>query len=283
MALIITRMTPLIPLMTSLIPLMTLLIQLMTSLIPILTLLIPLMAMLIPRMPLLIPRMILLILLMTLRIPLMIFSGATTSLKWLASCAKAIGKEGGEHVQWTSPIGLPVVQPYSKPSTRTRTTIIGTLSLVDGDDPAAGTDVGRHVMALPPNYVHSVDASHMLMTAAACREAGLVFCAVHDSFWTHASDVPQMNRILRDEFVTLHSRPLLEELHQSFTERYSCKLGHDVAACEHGRGKPTANGMSTRCSLPGCCRVHWDSPALDVPPRGELDLEQVRDSEYFFA
>lgn len=32
------------------------------------------------------------------------------------------------------------------------------------------------------------------------------FAGVHDSFWTHAGDIEQMNSILRDAFVELHSQ-----------------------------------------------------------------------------
>lgn len=35
---------------------------------------------------------------------------------------------------------------------------------------------------------------------------------MHDSFWTHAGTVDEMNRLLREAFVELHSRPLLQEL-----------------------------------------------------------------------
>ena len=46
--------------------------------------------------------------------------------------------------------------------------------------------------------------------------AGLAFAGVHDSFWTHAGDVPRMNQLLREQFVALHSQPLLEQLLASF-------------------------------------------------------------------
>lgn len=35
--------------------------------------------------------------------------------------------------------------------------------------------VKRQKSAFPPNFVHSLDGSHMMMTAVACREAGLNF------------------------------------------------------------------------------------------------------------
>lgn len=35
--------------------------------------------------------------------------------------------------------------------------------------------VNRQKTAFPPNFVHSLDGSHMMMTAVACKKAGLNF------------------------------------------------------------------------------------------------------------
>lgn len=72
------------------------------------------------------------------------------------------------------------------------------------------------------------------------------FTAVHDSYWCHAANVPQMNATLRECFVDLYRRPILEDLHASLQARYP-----DVA-------------------FP------------PVPARGTLRLEEVKDSPYFF-
>lgn len=112
--------------------------------------------------------------------------------------------------------------------------------------------------AFPPNFVHSLDSTHMMLTAIKCsyfilllvfislREIGLDFASVHDSFWTHAGDINTMNEILRAQFLKLHSAPILEELLHSFQSRF-----------------------------PGIT-----FPPL--PPRGNLDLKQVLKSKYFF-
>ena len=109
----------------------------------------------------------------------------------------------------------------------------------------------RQKTAFPPNFVHSLDGSHMMMTAVACRRAGLNFAGslhfsftslligsfisvnlcefssvqswpylflpclitgVHDSYWTHACDVDVMNRLLREKFVELYEAPILENV-----------------------------------------------------------------------
>lgn len=38
------------------------------------------------------------------------------------------------------------------------------------------------------------------------------YTGVHDSYWTHACDVEQMNRILREKFVELYEAPILENV-----------------------------------------------------------------------
>jgi DNA-directed RNA polymerase len=74
--------------------------------------------------------------------------------------------------------------------------------------------------AFPANFIHSLDATHMIMSAIACKEHGLDFAAAHDSFWTHACDVDIMDKVLREQFIKLHKQPLMENLRNEFIERY---------------------------------------------------------------
>lgn len=39
--------------------------------------------------------------------------------------------------------------------------------------------VKRQRTAFPPNFVHSLDGSHMMMTAVACKKAGLNFAGLY--------------------------------------------------------------------------------------------------------
>lgn len=39
-----------------------------------------------------------------------------------------------------------------------------------------------------------------------------IIIGVHDSYWTHACNVDQMNRILREKFVELYEQPILENV-----------------------------------------------------------------------
>ncbi|KAK9750321.1 hypothetical protein RND81_02G187500 [Saponaria officinalis] len=170
------------------------------------------------------------------------FEAARSIMSWLGDCAKIIAAEN-QAVQWTTPLGLPVVQPYRNSGRRLIKTSLQILTLRHETDKIM---VKRQRTAFPPNFVHSLDGSHMMMTAIACKRLGLNFAGVHDSYWTHACDVDQMNRILREKFVELYELPILEDLLESFQTSF---------------------------------------PKLQFPPlpeRGDFDLRDVLDSHYFF-
>ncbi|XP_022993982.1 DNA-directed RNA polymerase 2, chloroplastic/mitochondrial-like [Cucurbita maxima] len=170
------------------------------------------------------------------------FEAARGIMSWLGDCAKIIASEN-QPVRWTTPLGLPVVQPYRKLGRHLVKTSLQVLTLQQETDKVL---VKRQRTAFPPNFVHSLDGSHMMMTAVACKKAGLNFAGVHDSYWTHACDVDEMNRILREKFVELYETPILENLLEGFQQSF---------------------------------------PVLDFPPlpeRGELDLKEVLESPYFF-
>ncbi|XP_054806124.1 DNA-directed RNA polymerase 3B, chloroplastic-like [Prosopis cineraria] len=171
-----------------------------------------------------------------------IFEAARGIMGWLGDCAKVIASEN-QPVRWTTPLGLPVIQPYSRTERHLIRTSLQVLALQREGN---AIDIRKQRTAFPPNFVHSLDGSHMMMTALACRDAGLRFAGVHDSFWTHAGDVEQMNKILREKFVELYSMPILENLLEGFQTSY-----------------------------PGL-----DFPSL--PERGDFDLRNVLESPYFF-
>ncbi|KAK8868063.1 DNA-directed RNA polymerase [Apiospora arundinis] len=126
-------------------------------------------------------------------------------------------------IVWTTPLRLPVVQPYRKTATRCITTSLQDLNL-QVPDRADPVNRRKQLQAFPPNFIHSLDATHMLLSALECHESGLQFAAVHDSFWTHAGDVDVMNRVLRDSFIRIHSEKVIERLAAEFEARYKGSL-----------------------------------------------------------
>ncbi|KAL9615026.1 MAG: hypothetical protein Q9167_000558 [Letrouitia subvulpina] len=122
-------------------------------------------------------------------------------------------------VIWTTPLRMPVVHPYRKVADRRVSTNLQTIGIA-APSISSPVDKRRQLQAFPPNFIHSLDATHMILSALKCTEEGLTFAAVHDSFWTHASDVDVMNGILRESFIKMHSENIIGRLAAEFRARY---------------------------------------------------------------
>jgi len=173
-----------------------------------------------------------------------LFSGARNIMTWLGDCARVCAANGTS-VSWTTPLGLPVTQPYRQTKNATLSTAVQRIKLIEHQD-SFPLNVQKQRTAFPPNYVHSLDSTHMLLTAREMRRRGLRFASVHDSYWTHALDIDAMGKVLRQQFVELHTQPLLENLLQELQDL---------------------------------------NPSVEFPPlpiRGPLDMQAVLDSPYFF-
>ncbi|CAM9229176.1 unnamed protein product [Choristocarpus tenellus] len=173
-----------------------------------------------------------------------LFTEARNIMAWLTELARLVAAEG-QPMSWVTPIGLPVVQPYRRQSSFQVQTLLQGVHIVEENDNLP-VSASRQRSAFPPNFVHSLDSTHMLLTAVEMDRQGISFAAVHDSYWVHAGHVEEMNTSLRQCFVDLYSQPILEDLHKSLCLRF---------------------------------------PTIDFPPipkRGTLDLEKVKNSRYFF-
>lgn len=162
-----------------------------------------------------------------------LFSGAHAIQDWLGEAARRISKlvrpddertPGNKPLHlllviWTTPLGLPCVQPYRAPKKHTVSTSLQDIMILDPFG-ASQVDARKQQAAFPPNFVHLLDATHMLLTSQACGEDSIAFASVHDSYWTHAADVDTMNRHIRSQFVSLHSESLVAKLKHEFERRY---------------------------------------------------------------
>lgn len=139
---------------------------------------------------------------------------------WFTDCARLISAVGGQHVEWVTPLGLPIVQPYNRPDKKSlpKTNKIQENCANDSYD---RPNVLKQKNAFPPNFIHSLDSSHMMLTGLNCEKLGLTFMSVHDCFWTHPCTVAEMNRMCREQFVALHSQPILENLSKFLADKYS--------------------------------------------------------------
>ncbi|MES1906240.1 MAG: hypothetical protein MHPSP_003946, partial [Paramarteilia canceri] len=157
---------------------------------------------------------------------------------WLKVITRIMVKKTNQSMSWLTPLNFLATQPYFS---RLKSNPTG---------PKDFPDVVKNVNAFPPNFIHALDAAHMLMTASECYKNNIEFVAIHDCFWTHACSVPKMSIILREKFVDLHSSPILQNLLDDFSSILP----------------ETHRGLLPK-----------------VPRRGFLELKHVKNSEFFFC
>ncbi|XBW38252.1 hypothetical protein QEN19_003841 [Hanseniaspora menglaensis] len=182
-----------------------------------------------------------------------LFSNAEKIQDWLGQCSKLISKslvmpkindlkkkkidvESVSTLIWTTPLGLPVVHPYRVSSKFTINTSLQSVSFTKKSS-ISKVDVSKQSNAFAPNYVHSLDASHMLLTAHKCFEDKITFSSVHDSYWSLAADADAVGDILRTKFVELHSADLIAILREEFKTRYK----NNVVKCRFMENSPLAD------------------------------------------
>lgn len=177
---------------------------------------------------------------------------AAEAMDWLKDLS---GFTSAENIPmfWTTPLGFPVVQPYRRAKgEQVNIWFAGERIRLSLRVESRDVDKKKHALSVAPNYVHSMDATHLMMVVNRLRDAGITrsFAMIHDSFGVHACDVDELHFAIRDEFIKLYSDDQLLRVYQS-----------------------------TLPALPG---AQWEN--VPVPPEaGDLDLEEVRDADFFFA
>ena len=173
------------------------------------------------------------------------------AMKALQDCAREVAKSG-QHPEWVTPTGFRVVQHYPNMSNRQIKTLVnGKLYRPRLREEQPGVDKRKHVMGIAPNVIHSLDASHLVMSVNSMVEQSdsfVSFAMVHDSFGTHAADCPKFAEVLREEFVKLYTPDVLG----SIMDQLHAQV-------------PNAEEWPER------------------PAYGNLDLEKVLESEFFFG
>ena len=168
---------------------------------------------------------------------------AREAMDWLQNASTTILRDGYTTIRWITPSGFPVEQVYWETTEhRINSKLCGNtkLSLRRDTDTAKKS---RHRNGIAPNFVHSLDASHLTIVVNRAAAQGIgAFHMVHDDYGTHAADAAALYRIIREAFVDMYTE-------------------HDVLS-EFHRAYP---------GLP------------EPPAFGDLDIRQVLDSPYFFS
>ena len=167
-------------------------------------------------------------------------------MTYFKSVADALAREDIP-LQWRTPMGMTVRQAYWRHNKTEVKTLFGKAVLWD-EEQDLGIVPRKQSMASAPNIIHSFDAAHLqAVVLMGTRETTPItsWACVHDSIGVHAGEVDRLNRIIREEFVRIYDRPVLEDFHHQ-------QLRHGV-------------------ELP------------EPPSLGSFDLTDVIGAKYFFS
>lgn len=197
-----------------------------------------------------------------------LFSGAKLIQEWLVSnCLRSIQSFSAadinedfdffsrKHYQpfmWTSLSGFPVVQYYRKVKRGIIKSKLQSMQLRQVNNVAL-IDVQKLVNGVAPNFIHSIDALHLTMTSVACKNSGITFAAIHDCFWTHASNTAILSSILREQFIRLHKSNVMENMR------------HDVAHINRNKYQLVWVEISSNQQF--CDRLQLKRSTYSIEPR----------------
>lgn len=174
------------------------------------------------------------------------------AMNWLQKAASAVSGEGLP-IRWASPVGFPVMQAYWDTTDRiVKTSLQGKIMKVTMGERTNTLDRKAQTNGISPNFVHSCDAAHMMLTTTRAEQEGIKsFAMIHDSFGTTAAETEDLFRIVRESFVEMYSEiDVLEQFRGEIVRQLS-----DEAVAD----------------LP------------ELPERGTLDLQGVLQSRFCFA
>jgi DNA-directed RNA polymerase len=179
------------------------------------------------------------------------------AMAFLQTLARRLAHEG-KPLRWTTPCGLPWLNIY-RPVMCERVVLFAHDRGVKVEYTAKvgighGKEINKDKAAngVAPNFVHALDACHLLRVALASDREGIPGLAtVHDSFACHAPHTPRFRAIILEEFVRLYqTHDVLAEVRESALR----DLTHDSCG-----------------SVP------------DAPQRGPLNIEEVLNAKFAFA
>ncbi|AIK68488.1 DNA-directed RNA polymerase [Mesorhizobium phage vB_MloP_Lo5R7ANS] len=175
---------------------------------------------------------------------------ARDAMGWLQKTARVVGKDN-RPMFWTTPSGFVAYQSYLDfRSRQIKTRISGSLVKPRIYEETDKVNTAKQATSISPNFVHSMDASAMFLTVEELASQGLTsFAMIHDSYGTHACNTSKLAATLRAVFVRMYQAdPLAQFRDEIINSNPSCAEEIDA-----------------------------------LPSKGDLDLRQVLNSDFFFA
>lgn len=192
---------------------------------------------------------------------------AVEAMNWLKSAAKLLAAEVKDKktkevlrarcaIHWVTPDGFPVWQEYKKPiQARLNLVFLGQFRIQPtiNTNRDSGIDAHKQESGIAPNFVHSQDGNHLRMTVVyAHEEYGIEsFALIHDSFGTIPADAASLFKAVRETMVKTYSEnDVIDDFYHQFADQL-----HE----------------SQLDKMP------------PVPAKGDLNLEDILESDFAFA
>tara|TARA_B100000287_G_scaffold84105_2_gene76798 strand:+ start:29 stop:739 length:711 start_codon:yes stop_codon:yes gene_type:complete len=174
-------------------------------------------------------------------------------MKWFQDCSKLFA-QANMVMKWTTPMGFPVEMDYRYLIPfKVKTAISGSLVYTTYRRELNRKDSRKYSSSCSPNIVHSLDGAICQGVALYCKNADNPIndlLMVHDSFATNPNRVDQLHQIIRQVVIDLFKTDYLERLYNDWSSQLPEKL-------------------RTRLTRP--------------PQQGNLDINEIAKSKYFFS
>ena len=193
--------------------------------------------------------------------------GGMEIMEWLRDCSRAAAI-GNQPIFWVTPSGFVVRHFYGRRKEKdVRVMLNGTSVCLTVMETTKDLDISSQLTGVPPNFIHSLDAAALVLTLNRCEEAGIKgLTSVHDAYGTHAADMWNLFRFIREAFIEVHQVDNLGNF------RAACQaVLTSVLTAEQGIQDPQEAFEKADESL---------RAPLDM---GTLDIEEVLRSDYFFS
>ncbi len=169
------------------------------------------------------------------------------AMDWLQSASRVISRKN-KGLTWITPTGFLVFQETMVDTDYPVSTVLSGRTRLRVYEATDKVDSRKQASGVAPNFVHSMDSSHMMITTLLMSKMGIQdFHMIHDDFGCHACDLDEMNIQIRNAFVHMYSK---HEVLENF--KASLEAMHEV-----------------------------ELPSL--PEKGTLNLSDVLSSTYFFC
>jgi DNA-directed RNA polymerase len=179
-------------------------------------------------------------------------------MDWLQEIAEVMAVNNIP-MEWVNPFGFYVYQTYyNYKQRRIRTQLNGVLKGYRTslrEVVPRKQDVRKNKNAISPNFIHSLDAAHLMLTINDMRyEYGKTnLHVVHDCFGVHADDVDLLVHTLKENFIEMYTgNSIIDSFIEDYLKPYLDR--HDYFKIVERR-----------------------------PQVGSLDINKVRESRFFFS